>query len=158
MKETKDCMATFYAINKDLDISIGCFYTKEEMSTAKLDMQPKIFMGNEVFKTGCGLAEEPRLDYGKITLIKKGSSPQLRTSIMTIQGDSGGPVFHEYKVIGLIAFIKVNRHGILHSISFALPLERFKTWSEDSGNNLSFVWDHTKPIPKLPFYYLDFKE
>lgn len=158
LKGVRSYPATFYAINLDLDISVGCFYSQEEMPTAKLEMSPQIFIGNEVFKFGCGALEEPRLDYGKMTLIKSGAKPYFRTSILTIPGDSGAPVFHNNKVIGIIAFIKVNRHGMLYHISFALPLERFKIWSHENDDSLDFVWDKTKPIPMIPFHYLEFAQ
>src|SRR5581483_2022982 len=87
VKEIKSFPATFAGYNTDMDIAIGVFVSDTEMPTAELDFQPKIFIGNELFRIGCGLGDEPRLDYGKLTNYKKGVKPLFRTSIMTVPGD-----------------------------------------------------------------------
>jgi S1-C subfamily serine protease len=158
VKDVKSYPAAFVAYNRDLDIAIGVFESSEEMPTAQLDFEPKIFIGNEVYRIGCGLGDEPRLDYGKLTAFKRGPKPSIRTSVMTVPGDSGSPLFHENKVIGIMVSIRSFRNLPVFNISYAVPLERFKTWDSANNNNLSFPWDKTKKLPELQFHYLNFRD
>lgn len=70
----------------------------------------KLYIGNDVIKVGCGLSEPFRIDYGKITSIDKSIGNTIkgsyRISAMTIMGDSGGPVYHENKLVGLSQAIR----------------------------------------------------
>jgi S1-C subfamily serine protease len=158
IKETKIYPAFFYGVNRDLDLSIGMFYSEEEMPVAKIDFEPKLFIGNEVFRIGCGLGDEPRLDYGKVTQYKKNILKQfIRTSVHTVPGDSGSPLFHEYKLIAIMVSIRSYKNTPVFGISYAIPVERFKVWSKDNNNNLDFAWTN-KELPKLPFYYLKLRE
>jgi hypothetical protein len=156
LKQVKSYPATFYGRNEELDVSIGCFFSDTEMPIAALDFDTKIYIGNEIFRIGCGLGDEPRLDYGKLTWITKGKKPILRTSILTVPGDSGSPVFHNYKVVGIMISIRVYRNLPVFNISYALPLDRFKIWDEQNNHALDFAWSD-KPLPKMPFHYLEFK-
>jgi S1-C subfamily serine protease len=158
VKEVKSFPATFVAYNRDMDIAIGVFFSNEVMPTAKLDFNPKLFIGNEVFRIGCGLGDDPRLDYGRLTAYKKTPKPTFRTSVMTVPGDSGSPLFHENKVIGIVVSIRSYRNLPVFTISYAVPLERFKTWNANNNNDLSFAWDFTKGLPEMQFRYLQFKE
>jgi S1-C subfamily serine protease len=153
IKEVKTYKGTIYSANSDSDIAVGFFYSDRELPTAKLDFSQKLFIGNEVFKIGCGLGDEPRLDYGRITTYRKGNKPYFRTSTEVVPGDSGCPLFHENKVVGIIVSMRANDKELIHFISFAVPLERFKTWDK----NLAFIWDEAKPMPEMPFMYLNFK-
>ncbi len=127
------------------------------MPTATMDFEPRLFIGNEVYRIGCGLGDDPRIDYGRLTAYKKTPKPTFRTSIMTVPGDSGSPVFHEYKVIGLAVSIRSVRGVPVFGISYAVPLERFKTWNTSNNDNFSFAWSN-KPLPEMVFRYLKFKE
>lgn len=159
LKETKTYPAHFYAHNHDMDISIGVFYSKEKMPIAKLNFDPKLFIGNEVFRIGCGLGDDPRLDYGKMSWYKKtGSTPRIRTSVMTVPGDSGSPLFHENEVIGIMVAIRTYRNLPVFNISYAVPLDQFRQWSKSKNNALDFAWVSDKEMPRLPFYFLQFKE
>lgn len=158
IKETRTFPAFFYGVNKDLDLSIGMFYSEEEVPVAKVDFEPKLFIGNEVFRIGCGLGDEPRLDYGKVTQFKKNIAKQfVRTSVHTVPGDSGSPLFHEYKLVAIMVSIRSYKSIPVFGISYAIPVERFKLWSKESNNNLDFAWTN-KELPKLPFYYLKLRE
>lgn len=158
VKETKIYPAFFYAVNRELDLSIGVFLSEEEMPVAKPDFEPKLFIGNEVFRIGCGLGDEPRLDYGKITQIKKNLfKPFFRTSVHTVPGDSGSPLFHDYKLIGIMVSIRNYKNTPVFGISYAIPVERFKAWSKENNDALDFAWAN-KELPKMPFYYLKLRE
>lgn len=157
VKEVKSYPAVFFAYNRDLDVAVGVFYSNQQIPMAKLDFDPKLFIGNEVFRIGCGLGDDPRLDYGRITAIKKTPKPTFRTSVMTVPGDSGSPLFHENKVIGIVVSIRSFRNQPVFTISYAVSLERFKQWNEANNGDLSFGWT-TKPLPEMVFKYLNFKQ
>ena len=157
VKDTKSYAAVFFAFNKDMDIAIGVFYSDQAMPVATLDFEPKLFIGNDVLRIGCGLGDDPRVDYGKITAYRKTPKPIFRTSVMTVPGDSGSPLFHEYKVIGIHVSIRSFRNLPVFGISYAVPLERFKTWNTANNDNLSFAWTK-KPMPEMVFRYLKFKQ
>jgi len=157
VKDVKSYPAVFFAYNRDMDIAIGVFYSNKAMPVAKLDFEPKLFIGNEVFRIGCGLGDEPRLDYGRLTSYKKSPKPTFRTSVMTVPGDSGSPLFHDYKVVGIMVSIRSFRNLPVFTISYAVPLERFKQWNTANNDDLDFGWT-TKPLPEMAFRYLKFKQ
>jgi S1-C subfamily serine protease len=159
LKEVKEYPAVFSSVNHDMDLAMGMFYTNEEMPVAELEFDPKLYIGNEVFRIGCGLGDDPRLDYGKITAVKKEPRAVFRTSVMTVPGDSGSPLFHNKKVIAIVVSIRVdrNRNALVFNISYAIPLSQFRVWSDNYNHNLDYAWTK-KEMPKLPFIYLDFKQ
>ena len=134
--------------NVQADIAILYFESDEKMPVGEIDMNPELYIGNDIFRIGCGLGEVMKTDYGKITAVKHDMSETLkggyRTSTPTIMGDSGGPAFHKtetgYKCFGLSQAV---RGGAFESkvalseghlsvlvpyyayhISFILPLNR----------------------------------
>lgn len=155
LKEVRFYPALICAYSHDLDLSIGVFISPVEMPIAKINFKPKLFIGNEVFRIGCGFGDEPRLDYGKLTWKKEGGI--LRTSIFTVPGDSGSPLFHENEVIGIMTKVRVYRKNMVFNISFAVTADTFLKWSNNYGNSLNFAWDNKKELPKMHFYYLNFK-
>jgi S1-C subfamily serine protease len=157
VKDVKSYPAVFFAFNKDMDIAIGVFYSDQVMPIATLDFDPKLFIGNDVFRIGCGLGDDPRVDYGKLTAYRKTPKPFFRTSVMTVPGDSGSPLFHDYKVIGIQVSIRSFRNLPVFGISYAVPLERFKTWNSANNDDLSFAWTK-KSLPEMAFRYLKFKQ
>lgn len=157
VKDIKSYPAAFFSYQRDLDVAIGVFYSTEQMPVAKLDFDPKLFIGNDVFRIGCGLGDDPRLDYGKLTAIRKLPKPTFRTSVMTVPGDSGSPLFHDYKVIGIVVSVRSFRNLPVFAISYAIPLERFKQWNDANNDNLSFPWKDKK-LPEMVFRYLKFKQ
>ena len=137
-------------IHKDVknDCAIVVFESDKKMHTAVLDADPKLYIGNDIFRVGCGLGDVMRVDHGKVTSVNftlKGFVKDVyRMSVATIGGDSGGPVFHEtkdgYKVFSIAQGIRAMqnasrvplsrgylevpvRHPLTH-IAFATPLKR----------------------------------
>jgi S1-C subfamily serine protease len=159
IKEVRSYPAIFNAVNHEQDVAIGVFYSDTKQPVVQLDFNPKLYIGNEVYRIGCGVGEDPRLDYGKLTLFRKNAlKPYMRTSVMTVPGDSGSPLFHEYKVVGIVVAIR-NYHNLpIFSISYAIPLKTFQTWSKSYKNAIDYAWDDDEDLPELPFYYLKFKE
>jgi len=124
------------AVDKEIDVALIKFTSKEKMYTVELDINPKLFIGNKIHRVGCGMGEPFRVDYGRITSLANsiGRSQSVvgthRTSIVTLPGDSGGPVFHENKMIGVaqgIRNFRMNAHinMPIFQMSYVIPLKRF---------------------------------
>ena len=120
------------AVDEEKDIALLTFESKKEMSTVDLELNPDLFIGNDVLRIGCGAGLPYRLDYGKITSMPNtlgflsGLEGTYRTSIATVNGDSGGPVFHNYKLIGVMqAVMGGNGNQMMFHMSYVIPLERF---------------------------------
>ena len=149
-----------FAGHKDRDLGIVLFVSSEPMPTADWGMDEKLFMGTRIMKIACGNAEDPRLDWGYISSlnnIKHEHSGKIRTSITTVPGDSGGPVFCNYKIIGLAQSIKMVQGMPVTCISNAIPAPLFKEWNEEEKGRLAFVYDPESPLPILSFAIAKFE-
>ncbi len=160
LEDKKSFPCVFYAINEVKDLAIGMFITDEEMPTADLDFNTRAYIGTDAFGIGCGVGDEPRIDYGKISgvRINLGRLKQvMRTTVHTVPGDSGSALFYNYKVIGVRQAIRLVRGSPAFSISYAVPLEHLQTWDKEDGNAYDFAWKN-KALPRLPYYKLGFIE
>lgn len=159
LKTTEIYPAVLYAKNFDRDIAIGMFLSEEKMPCAVIDMNSKFYIGNDVFHVGCGVSDEPRIDYGKITALRSRSGdvkyPLYRTSAHTVPGDSGGPLFNKYRVIGLCRSIRTWRNFPVFNMSYYTPITYLKEWSEEEDGAYDFVWKE-RAIPKMAFWELHF--
>lgn len=147
--------AIVYDSNKDLDLAVLLFISEEQMPVAKLGMDTKLHLGNEIIKFGYGLGDDVRFDEGKITSVKtvvpETMAGKVRTNAHTIFGDSGGPVYDkEYNLIGISHAIRAENSYILTVQSYFAPLSGVKTWSESSNNIVGFVYKEQQ----LPTYTL----
>ena len=127
------------------DIALVTFQTDKKMSIAEINVNPKLYIGNEVCRVGCGLKEPFRVDFGRITSLSSSVGRPIsytknlyRTSIMTMPGDSGGPVYpltgeDKYKLIGITQMIRSMqihagpfraRMPAFH-MSYVIPIKRF---------------------------------
>lgn len=149
-----------YAQNQSLDLAILLFRTPTQQPTVELDFARKLCIGNEIFHFGCGMGEEPRLEFGRVTSLKgkvgKHTTDVYRTSVFTIFGDSGGPTFYKNnKVIGMTQAIKVTTFrgfpAMLNSISMVIPIGAFKTWDEMENRTLGFIHNPKAGLPRLPY-------
>lgn len=149
--------ARVYCKNKDMDLAVLLFISKEKLPVVELAFHEKLYIGNEIFRIGCGLLDEPRLDYGKITSLKTTVNEHIkdvaRTSVHTIFGDSGSPVFYDYRVIGITQAIRSVKSFPLTGISYFIPIERLKNWNKSENNGLNFIYTNKK-LPVLPFLQL----
>ena len=129
------------------------------MPTATIDFSTNYYIGNKVSRIGCGSLDLPRLDRGTITTIStRVFNPYIRTSIYTVAGDSGSPLFHNYKIIGVVRAIRIYRGELFQKISYAAPITQLKKWSEENDNFLKFSWDKKTELPKMPYLKLKIKE
>ena len=103
--------ASICYVNEEADIAVVLFISRNLMPTAEFGFKEKIFTGNKIMRVGCGLGDAPRLEFGTISGINMQSYRGVenkvnRMSIHTLPGDSGGAVFHNYKIVGLTQSIR----------------------------------------------------
>ena len=148
-----------YHAHEDKDLSILLFTSDRQLPVADLGMDEKLYIGNDIIKIGCGLGDEPRLDFGKITSVfakndfAKGMK-LYRTNAMTIYGDSGGPVFHNNRVIGFAQAIRIMRGLPIFHMAFIIPADRIKLLDTEANHTLGFIYNSDKKLPVLPFSIL----
>lgn len=135
------------------------------MPVAIVEYDPEIYIGNKVYRVGCGLGEQFRLDYGKITSVNI-TLPQIpiiknwyRTSIHCVPGDSGGPVYHNYKVIGIVSQIRcLSLNSCIQipipEMSYIVPINRVKTMDEKINKGADFVYNQESKLPVIPFFFM----
>lgn len=152
IKSVTDYDAQLVFSDKNLDLSILSFTSDQKMPTVTLDLNPEIYIGDEVFRIGCGAGEFFKTDYGKITAVnslpinKEVKEDIIRTDIPTIMGDSGGPSFYKtkngYKCFGVgqavksrdgleriplsEGFLTIPNKIIIYHISYIIPLKRIE--------------------------------
>ena len=160
-KTRKKYLGRVYGVNSSIDFGIIIFKSRKKMPVADLYFNPKLYLGNEVYKAGFGSNNQAKIEFGKITSININSKPfknHIRSTAPTVPGDSGGPVFHEYKIIGLARAVTSTKQGnILPHISFITPLSHFLDWVK-TDDKLDFILDESKKGPWLPFFFLRLDE
>jgi len=138
LKEVQSFPCEIICDDDALDVAMVKFVTDEEMPTAEVNFDPKVYIGSDICRVGCGLSEPFRIDFGKITALpgSAGSrSPLLketyRISAPTIQGDSGGPTFEDNKLIGLAEAIAsmptgpISRPTPICHMVYVIPISEF---------------------------------
>lgn len=162
VKGFKDYPAIFYRIDKSKDTAVVLFTSEKEMPVADLSFEKNYYIGNKITRVGSGLGEEPRVEFGiinSLSSLNEGSvNGTIRYSAGTVPGDSGGGLFHENKLIGLIQAIRVNSGMIpqqVYHMAFAVPLSRFKKWNKELNNVMDFAYDKEEDMPVVPFFYVE---
>jgi hypothetical protein len=149
-----DCIV--YKKTDKRDLAIIAFKSKKKLATTELDFDSKINIGLEVIKFGCGLGGQPRLDEGKITSLDVSiTSTQrkvYRTSVFTVPGDSGSPIFYKHKVVAIAEAIRKHQSGFIqypvYGISLAIPITELKQWNDEIDSIIDFVYDKEQKIPE----------
>lgn len=155
-------MCEIYYKNNSKDLAVLLFVSEEELPTAELGMKENIYISNDVLKVGCGgdsLPSPPRMDEGIITsILNLGSEFKIiRTSAFTVPGDSGGPLYHDNKLIGIIRAIRIlNGRVLAYKISFAVSTDIIPTLDKEANNALSFIYNDEYKLPVIPSYRLQF--
>jgi len=103
--------ASMYYVNEEADLALAIFMSTKAMPTADFGFKEKIFIGSKISRIGCGLGDAPRLEEGIISGISMRSARGIenkvhRMSIHTLPGDSGGAVYHNYKIVGFTQSIR----------------------------------------------------
>lgn len=152
-----------YAQNAELDLAVVLFRTPKKQPAVEMDFDRKVYIGNKILHFGCGMGDEPRLEWGYVNSVKgkvgKHKTDVYRTSVPTIFGDSGGPTFYNnYKVIAINQAIKITSYRgfpqMLPGISMAIPIGAVKTWDGLENNTLRFLYNPKADLPRLPFAML----
>ena len=158
----KPVACEIYYKNNSNDVAVLLFLSEEELPTAELGIKENIYISNDVFKVGCGgdsLPTPPRMDRGIITsILNLGSEFKIiRTSAFTVPGDSGGPLYHDNKLIGLIRAIRIlNGRVLAYKISFAVSTDIIPVLDKEVNNALSFIYNDEYKPPVIPSYRLQF--
>jgi S1-C subfamily serine protease len=118
-------------IDQKKDIALIKFKSENHNFTADVEKDPKIFIGNQICRVGCGMGEPFRLDFGQLTSASDSIGNMIkntyRVNIPTIMGDSGGPVYHEYKLFGLAKAVRSldNLEIPISHIAYVVPVKSF---------------------------------
>lgn len=145
--------------NEDYDLAIVLFFSNQKLECAEIDFDSNLEINDEILKIGYGLGDDLRLDYGNITSIScsLGKYKNLyRTNAFSIFGDSGGPVYYKYKLIGIMHGIRVVGQNPVFEMSFASSIKNLKYWNSEL-NNIDFVYDKSKKLPEFPILFLDYQ-
>lgn len=118
--------AELVRIDVNSDVAVLSFKSTNKQATAEINWKPSLYIGNRVVKVGCGNSQRPRVDFGQITSLTEdiatSGAVTVRTNICTYLGDSGGPVFHNYRLVGIQLAVDGNSNGISEHISYYVPV------------------------------------
>lgn len=151
LKEVHIYDANVYFEDIQRDLSVVVFRTNQPIECGELNFSEKLYIGNEVSKVGIGGGDYPRCDFGKITDL--GSTKRyIQSSCPTIPGDSGGPIFYNYKIVGITKTVHVFgtkdvAKDYFTSCSRAVPLSHLKKSIEENPK-IKFLIDKKEAVPK----------
>jgi len=152
------CEFTFH--DPDVDLSVGVFLTTRPMPVAEIDFDTKLYIGSKILRIGCGLGGDPRLDDGKVTQPRvkvKGLGEVMRTNVHTLPGDSGAPLYHKYRVVGIAQAIRRAGFQVIPNYSFYIPISRLKDLDAKHCHSLRYAWGEAQ-VPGMPFHRLKLRE
>jgi len=156
----KSFPATVYLNHPQYDLAIVLFISYKKMPCAELGMDEKLYVGDELMSFGCALRQPPRLDTGKISGVLPNS---LRADLISVPGDSGGPVFHNYKLVGIkqaffgVDLIENAPPSPIFDFAVQVRIAVLKPWAEsDKKAGLPFKEDAT--LPELPVLMLQARQ
>lgn len=124
--------ATIRRIDRNTDAAVLTFDSEFLVKVADIDWSPKLYIGNTVTHIGGGLGQELRVDHGEITSIRVSSGDgfpkgMYRTNVFTLPGDSGGPLFHENKVVGICQSIRT-RMWTINKEYIDVPIHKYSMY------------------------------
>jgi hypothetical protein len=156
----QDYPCVIYDKNEDYDMAIVIFPSHEKLECVDIDFNCKLKINDKIMKVGYGLGDDLRIDYGNITSIngKLNEHKNLyRMNAFAIFGDSGGPVFYNYRLVGITHGVRSLGTIPVFDISFASSIKNLKRWQNEI-NNIEFVYDKSKKVPIHPIYFLEFNK
>lgn len=136
--------AVVFAKDKERDLGVLLFLTDERLAIADWGFDEGVYVGNRIYRIGCGNGQEPRLDVGVVSAV---FDKEIRTTVYTIPGDSGSGFFMNYRLVGITRAVGGDNGEMLHGISFLVPVKQFKEWNEDCGGKISFIFNKVKKLP-----------
>lgn len=153
-----------YAMETNDDLAIGLFESEHKMPVAKINLDHKILMGDNIFHVGFGMMDDARIDFGQITQTKT-HKPEIfkgliRTNAYSMIGDSGGPLFQkdELQVIGVCRAIRKHKDQLMNHQSYFTDIKCLKNWNDRLDNSLEPIYTDKRELPKLPFVKMDLQK
>jgi len=144
--------AYVYLEDPHADMAIVLFTSETPMPVAELGFKEKIYISNDIVSFGCALREYPRFDWGKITGIYNNI---YRTQLNAIPGDSGGGVYHSYKLIAIKMAYSCTNTGdgsVLHliNVSRCVSINNLILWAA-SDSRVKESYDEKTEMSELSF-------
>lgn len=152
VSKTRKYKCFFYSSSSDEDLCVGAFLSETKMPTAEVDMSPKFYIHNKLLSIGCGLGDFPRVEDGRITAPISSANlgdNKVKASMHLTPGDSGGPVFMNYKVVGINHAIRNYRGQLVFMTSYFTSTTQLKKWDDSNNHSYSFSWTQDEEWPKL---------
>ena len=75
---------------------------------------------------------------------------------MTCFGDSGGPLFYQHKVVGMINRVQHSNNYPIWQFAFAIPMSGLHNWSKTNDGAYDHIFDNQVRMPRMPQYRLEF--
>lgn len=153
-----------YDADFECDLAVLLFKSKDKVDVATIAFGVRPYIGTEVCHVGCALNDDPRLEKGIVNSLngKVRPHPQAvyRTTMYSLPGDSGGPVYFQDRMIGLIQAIKVTSFKglptMVNGVSLCIPIDSVKTWDARQNQALRFIYTHKVPLPVQPYAELEY--
>lgn len=157
--------ATAIFENEKHDFSIIQFFSNEKQKTAEIDLNSKLFIGDDLVSVGFGLSETPKVGWGKVTTNSQAEESfkgNYFTNIPLVMGDSGGPIYRNNKLVALSQAIRVlkwqNNFVPVPSVSVVLPLMKITEINKEQNNKLDFILNPNASPPMFPHLILQMQE
>lgn len=144
--------------NSDTDLALASFLSAREFPVADLDFKTVPKMRDKVFLIGCGLGQPMRYSEGLVTGLgpNKKKYENIQTSIYTVPGDSGSPVYLNQKVIAITSSIRSFQSDghvmAANEIALCKPIKLYENVLYTEKYN--FILDQKKPLPKIMIDWL----
>lgn len=142
-------------IKQEHDLAIAVFESDEELPVCKLDFDHQIFIDTKVCRVGFGMMDDARIDYGSITQPKTvrpaAFAGTIRTNVYSVYGDSGGPLLHNYKVIGVCRAVRNHKDQLMNQQSYFTDIKELVEWDKEQDYSVSPLYTEDKPLPVLPY-------
>lgn len=164
-QKCKRYFATAIFEHEKNDLSVIQFVSDDKQKTAEIDLNSKLFIGDDLISVGFGLSQTPKVGWGKITTNSQTEDSfkgNYFTNIPLVMGDSGGPIYKNNKLIALSQAIRVLnwKDNLLPvpSVSVIVPLFKIVELNKQQDNKLDFVLNQEKSPPMYPHLILQMQD
>lgn len=143
-----------YFENAQNDLAVVLFKTPNALHCCEFNFEENLYIGNDVEKTGFGEHNIVRHDWGKITSVNMNidSSDHYRFTCPVVPGDSGGPLFYQNKVIGVVKGVaSINSNQLFTNCGVAVKIGALKQLAEEN-QEINFVVSKND-LPVIPYIH-----